>query len=435
MVKIRTIFRWWLILVILYATGILGSFNMNITLLSYFMDISPILMYAIIRFTPRLFKHIIRYAKRLDKFLFLYLGFWCAEIVYTLVVYNGQFSINPILLIRKNLYWLNILMVYPVLYIFEQDGGMKRFLNNILVISVMGNLQRFIAWLAYSRGTVIFPSIIKDGLSIRNGVFYRLGGCSLHYLGYDLSICNYAKEKKYKNLYLILTILFFLYQVIIGQSRAGIICYIVIACYAAYYLLTQKYEKYRRQYKIAIIVIIALSAAYLLFAGYLHSFVGSFSSMADSFTAGSTTNRLYAIDYYWSLMKEKPLFGIGFIYDDSDVIGAMARYLRGYGTGVAYLEDLGFMGQFFQVGILGSLVLFFIIKRMYSNARSVGKHNQFDGTVLTLLFIHVLLMGITTFSLFLKSLFYLVPLYLAISEFLYDKDVRKNEIYNYNNGI
>lgn len=436
MIKIRTLFRWWLILVILYATGILASFNINSTMLTYFVDVSPILMYAIIRFTPSLFKRIIRYVQRLDKFIFLYLGFWCIEIVYTLVVYNGQFAISPILLIRKNLYWLNILMVYPVLYVFEQDGSMKRFLNNILVISVMGNFQRFIAWLAYSTsGSVLFSSIIKEGLAIRNGAFYRLGGCTLHYLGYDLSICNYAKEKKHKNFYLVLAILFFLYQVIIGQSRAGTIGYIVVACYAAYYLLAQKHENYHREYKMAIIGVIALSVAYLLFSGYLQSFIGSFSPTADSFTAGSTTNRLYAIDYYWSLVKEKPLLGLGFIYDDSDTTGMMARYLRGYGIGVAYLEDLGLMGQFFQVGILGSFVLFSIIKRMYSNARSVAKYDQFDGAVLTLIFIHVLLMGITTFSIFLKSLFYLVPLYLAISEFLYDKDVRENEVYNYNNSI
>lgn len=392
-------------------------------------------MFTVVRFVPRLFSVIHRYARRLDKYIFLYIMFWCAEILYTLFIYRGQFVIDPIMLMRKNLYWLDVLMIYPVLYVFEQDGGMNRFLNNIIVISVIGNFQRFIAWFAYSRGIIIFPSIIGEGLSIRNGAVYRLGGCTIHSLGFDLSIYNYAKGGRHRKIYFVIAVLFFIYQVIIGQSRASIICYCVVTCYAAYYLLSQRYDEYRKQYKIAIIGIIMFAMAYLLFTGYLQNFVSSFSPTADSFTAGSTTNRLYAINYYWSIAKKKPWLGLGFIYDDSDTVGAMAQYLRGYGIGIAYLEDLGILGQVFQTGIIGSFVLLSIFKRLYTNARKVVERNLFDGLTMIMLFIHVLLMGVTTFSIFLKTLFYLVPLHLAISEYLYDKDVTEYEIYNCNNGI
>ena len=435
MIRTSTLFRWWIILVILNATGILSAFNISNAFLTYFVDLSPLLMFIIIRFTPSLFVTIKKYATRLDRFIFVYIAFWCIEIVYTLFIYRTQFSIDPILIVRKNIYWLNILMTYPVLYVFEQDGRMEKLLKNIIGVSVLGNLQRFIAWLGYSKGLTIFPSIIKDGLTIRNGSIYRLGGCSLHSLGYDLSIYSYAKGERHNNLYLLIAILFLLYQVVIGQSRAHIICYIVVACYAAYYLLTQKYGIYRRQYKIAMIGIIVIAASYLLFTGYLQSFFGSFSTTAEGYYSGSTTNRLYAMEYYWSLMKSKPWLGLGFIYDDSDTVGIMARYLRGGGIGTAYLEDLGFFGQFFQVGILGTLVLLSIFKRLYVNARNVAKYNSFDGATLSMIFIHIILMCFTTLSIFLKSLFYLVPLYIAISEYLYDKDVTENEIYNCNDGI
>lgn len=436
MVRISIIFKLWIMLVLLDATGILSAFNINGSFFTYFIDLSPLMMFVIIRCVPRLFKSIKRYARRLDKFLFLYIVFWCVEIVYTLFIYQGQFSISPVMLVRKNLYWLDVLMVYAVLYVFEHDGGIDGFLNNIIVVAAISNLQRFIAWFGYSNGITIFPAIIKDGLSIRNGSVYRLGGSSLLSLGYDLCIYNYARRGRRKNIYLIIGVLFFMYQVIIGQSRAHIIGFAVVTCYGAYFLLTQKFKKYYKQYKVAILIVIFTTIAYLFFTGYLQSFVGSFSTTADSYTAGSTANRLYAINYYWSLTKEKIWLGLGFIYDDSDTVGVMFRYLRGNGIGgVAYLEDLGFLGQFFQVGILGSLVLLSIIKRLYTNARTITKYNSLQGVTMTMVFIHVLLMTITTFSIFLKTLFYLVSLYLAISEYFYDKDVREHEVYNCDYGI
>lgn len=436
MVRISAIFKLWIMLVLLDATGVLSAFNINSSLFTYFIDLSPLMMFVIVRFVPSLFEGIKHYTRRLDKFIFLYIGFWCVEIIYTLFIYRGQFSISPVMLVRKNLYWLDVLMVYALLYIFEQDGGIDAFLNNIIVIAVINNLQRFAAWFGFTNGITIFPSIIKDGLSIRNGSVYRLGGSSITSLAYDLSIYNHARSERRKKVYLIIAVLFFIYQAVIGQSRAHIIGFAVVACFGGYFLLTQRYEQYHKQYKVAMLIIIFSAIAYLLFNGYLQNFVGSFSTTADSYTAGSTINRLYAVEYYWSLMKEKIWLGLGFIYDDSDTVGVMFRYLRGNGMGgVAYLEDLGFLGQFFQVGILGSLVLLSIFKRLYTNARTIAKYNSLNGAAMTMIFIHVIINSVTTLSIFLKNLFYLVPLYLAISEYFYDKDVSEYELYNCDDSI
>lgn len=427
MVKISTLFKLWLILILISQTGILSSFGIENSLLTYFLALSPLMMFCIIRFSNEMYDRIVKYAKRLDKFLFAYILFWGFEVIYTVVTYHNDLIINAVVLTRKNLYWLDILLVYPILYVFDVDRGIEKIVDWIIRIAVFGNAQRFISWLAYSKaGTVIFPTIIKEGLSnFRSGV-YRLGGCTLHSLGFDLAIYKYANENRKKRRYLVVIILFAAYQVIISQSRAHMICYAATLCVALYYFLSVCYSKNRGKFKIVFAGLLFLAFVILIFNGFLSSFFSSFSITAtDGGYAGSTINRLYAMDYYWDLFKSRPLFGLGFLYDDSDTVGSMVRLLRGAGISgkTAYLEDLGILGQIFQVGIIGSFFLFWIIIRLFKNARKTVKKDLFDGAVLNTIFVHFILMSCTTMSLFMKSLFYTVPFIMAISEYYYFKNV------------
>lgn len=431
MVKLSTIFLLWMSFCIFERTGILESFNIGNPLLIYFSALSPILMFVICRCVKRISRAIAPYIRRLERFLIVYVLFWVVQIFVTYFRYSSIFPMSFIMLVRKNLYWLDILMVYPICYILQADGTLRRFSNWIITIAFVGNLQRFVAWAAYSVGiSSVFPEIIGERLSNSRTGLYRLGGHTLHSLGYDLTLIRYAdRREKHRKIFFWTAVLFVLYQALIGQSRAHLLCYgitVIVFLYGAY---SDGFSKDRRYVRLILSISLFTLTGYLLLSGIISQFLGTFSMKSGTFYAGSTINRLSAMEYYLTLLKKNPLFGIGFLYDDSEQLGNMYSILRGtYITGrSAYLEDLGLMGQLFQNGIIGFAVLMFIFYIMYKDAKKVYRMNTGDGQRLWILFVHMFFMSITTISIFLKNLFYTVPMYLAIFEFYYINNTENRE--------
>lgn len=415
-IRIATLFRWWLILYALLETGVitgLGINNTYITLFNYFSPIAMFMTYIICG----LRKRISQYVKYISRFIVLFYVFLMCEYIYTCEIYSLSLIGNFWDTFTNYFYWTKLLLIYPIIYVFRYDGCIERLLYSFVNSIVLANAMRAVAWMGKSlAGISIFPALANSITGIRAGRF-RYGSCKMHTLAFDIAITK-ALERNKKIIWTIITLFFLIYQFYIANGRSQNICYILSALVCVYFS-TQWSSKNESRYKFLFALLMIIGIITLILSGFLGETYSSFFS-TESVEYGSTQNRLFAIEYYTSAIKNKQLFGMGLLYDDSGTKNVLYYILRNPSNGwnAAYYEDLGLLGQYFNYGIIGVVFFVAIMYRMYRISVRALKLKSVYGPMLITLFVHFITMTATSMSIFLPSNSLQLAIEMAVFEYI-----------------
>lgn len=415
-IKISTILRIWLLIYIGFNSNILQAFGIDMP--SYF-DVLTVIFFTFLALIPMIRKKVNRYTYIIDRLLIYYAIFLVIEALWTMQYYqlSGSYIYY---MIRCNLFLLYPFMVYPVLYIVVSDGYIERILNELLGIAVIGNGLRLISYFAYDKLGVsvftVYVDIFKS--AIRNGR-YRLGATMMHAIGFDVSLHRVAEYKKNQFLYAVLIAYFVFFQFYCSMGRTQEICYL-LTLFVFLYCIFPEGKKNSGKVRSVLLLGITLSFGYLIIGDFFPNLLSTFTS-ENSDKVGSTIARMYGLNYYWRLMKDHLLTGIGLLFDDSMLSGSLIRIMRGTSTAyseIAYFEDLGIIGQFFNYGILGMIFFLGLFFHWYLIVRKVKKsRNTYYYSMLLLLLVHGFAQTLTSMSLFQSNKMLQIPILMAIFEF------------------
>lgn len=116
--------------------------------------------------------------------------------------------------------------------------------------------------------------------------------------------------------------------------------------------------------------------------GLHHEIINSFSidpNINDA--ANSSIARVNAIAYFTGYFLDHPLFGMGWVRPVGDYLVSIA-----YGpTRTAFLDDLGFLGQVFRLGILGAMFYVILIIRLAYIHFKLPKTSKYKTMILGIL--------------------------------------------------
>lgn len=289
---------------------------------------------------------------------FFFVGAFCllAEIVYSMYCYSQTFM--EVLVCWEP--YIYLLLVGPLLYVFSSRKA-EKILYIIALITAVGILLRLVQAVAYNvNGLVIFPTLIEYGVSgIRNDNV-RLSMTSLAYVStvvlFYYVLCS-KKKKVYHWILLGTNLMAYLYM---AQSRV-MIAVIGITLIAMYWAKVK--PKNRQLWVLGILLVLCII---LGCTDYLSDYVSSFS-VDSEFGGGSTLTRLLAIEYYWNSPYRSPILGMGFINE-----GDYLRYLILHRTNTsmqAYYSDIGVLGLYFNLGLIGIALYAYFFARLFKALR------------------------------------------------------------------
>ena len=428
-IKLSTFIKALFCFFLLIECEILQSIGINIPYTDRISLLLTIMVGIYVRCSSRLYSRVSKYCKFLNPFMMAYCAFMIVEGLYSLVLYspNGISAISMIIVYR---YLFYPLWIYPLLYVIDTDGNWEGLLKIIFVIGVVDTGIKVISYLAYSTArVVIFPSIVEKFTSNIRNDRYRLGAGTFHTLAFNIALYYAAvlPKRKQRRKYFLIAALFCWYQLFISMGRTQIICYLITIIAYIYFVYCAN-SKYRTYYRFFLVVIATIAFGYALFSDFLGSYLSTLFTNDRNLSenAASTIARMYAIGYYWSIVKEHVLLGLGLLYNDGK---ELLMILRGYGSGyaeIAYTEDLGFLGQFFNYGFIGTLILgALLIRWMTTTIKAYKNGKRKQAALLIPLFVHGITQTFTSMSLFQANKFVYIPIYLVIFEYALFKSERQ----------
>ncbi len=142
------------------------------------------------------------------------------------------------------------------------------------------------------------------------------------------------------------------------------------------------FQRKKTSIKLFQYVIIIVFTGIFFGLGLHHEIINSFSidpTVNDA--AASSIARLNSIAYFTGFFLERPLLGMGWVRPVGDYLTSIA-----YGpTHTAYLDDLGFLGQVFRMGILGAMFYVLLIARFAYIYFRLPKSSKYKTLVLGIL--------------------------------------------------
>ena len=292
-------------------------------------------------------KHLIRY------FALLFLTIF-AITVYSIIKYPSQRVVD---ILATEAPFLQIIAVPIYLMIFEKDNGEEKLLKTLNFISFLWSLIIIIAAYSYKyTGSLLFDinTYMEDTVGYIGTRVYGLR-ISLGCIGNFSILYNFNRLYKSKTNGLSKTIIIFelVIQIValvtVQQTRAWTL--IVGICIIIQILLGNKSRNTRTLEALSVVAVML----FLYFSGMLGETVSQFENMRIQSEGVSTTNRMYAVQYYLSVFLSKPIFGNGITS-----LGSIIYYNVEHGPlGVAYYYDVGVIGLLGQTGLC-SIILYFI---------------------------------------------------------------------------
>ena len=175
-------------------------------------------------------------------------------------------------------------------------------------------------------------------------------------------------------------------------------------------------------------VLLIIAFIIFLIYGYADVLIESFSSKGEM--AGSTLARIGAIDYFSSIFRENPIFGMGFVRPRN----AYLRRIWSGPRGIYYFSDLGAYGHLLQYGLIGSILYILPLGRMIYIAIKLYRQKRSEGVwalgAMAYIVVSQISLNYTEYMRGLGSVAYwavLETLYRG-KEFSFSKDVSKKDI-------
>lgn len=364
-VKISTLVRWYLVFLIAMNLSltkilyqVLGVFasTYHIVMLS---GVSAVILALYCLCNKRVHWMISPYIKYVNIICAALTFIIFVQIIYTNLTYNVSF--------RNFSYtfytYMYLYLVYPIIFVFVTDKkAFNKMMKAILVCTVLGLLLRWgVSVVSNTTGVVLIPSLPTECASenwIRNGRLRINSPCFIvSIIPIAMYVLTTTKEISKKILCYFAIAFSIFYVVMVHQSRSFLI-YLVWILFISYIVRQRKFTK-----KMGAILVTLIAFCLLLNTQYAQNLIASFSSISE--LSGSTMARITSIEYYFGILKEHPIMGLGALWNGYE---GKLRYLRG-SFGYAYLEDLGFLGGLFRFGLLGLALYILIFARMINRVR------------------------------------------------------------------
>lgn len=333
-----------------------------------------------------------------------------------IVVTSLEFGSSVGQVFNNSRYYWCLLFVPAVLYLlnaYEAEDILDLIYKIVIVIQIL----RLIAWAANVFGGIsLFPGFINEHSDewIRNGR-RRMMDTSL--VGFELSyaltkVLHSTKfSKRLANILVIVLCCYFANAV--TASRAMLISMLITV--AVSYFWSQKMRGTLS--KIGGFTVGVCIVFVFLSSEYVATLVDSFTENSKHFS--STVVRLEAFDYYTSVLRDRLICGIGF----SDGLSAESTILNHGQSGAYYLSDLGLYNVIIKFGLLGAVLLLFIVT--YGIKAIKAESNSTYGTLLVALGTYLLTTGLMSNGALDTQRIFSVPIIVAIfihfSENKYDE--------------
>ena len=355
-IRIRRDFEFWVKVFCYFWIIADGIFFYVLPFYKYSKSMPPRAVMALIPYAIFLYMLLIRRHKEkvIDKYKFV-TGYIFVSIVisiiiisYSILTYNQSF--RAVFLAGHN--YFSLIGVAAYLFLFETDE--KEFDGMVRMVAIFGAINTLIVLFCALSSDFGIPLIFQGFTSIgfRDG-HTRAAYRTMSYYSFIYYFTNVLKKdckaRMAKIAYLCIGFFGMVYvvntRIVIISMAVALACILVLNT-------ERKAVKYLSYFFIVILVI------YAIFSNQIDSVFSSFS--VDSELGGSTLARLIAIDYFSTYTRANPLIGMGIVYPSTPEL----KLIFSGPTGTSYFDDLGIMGGFFRIGILGLIVIIIPLLRM-----------------------------------------------------------------------
>lgn len=314
-----------------------------------------------------------------------------------------------------------VLLAYPLIYIFVRDKEVFKFLNIILMLVIFMMMIRFTSWFLYNySGKIVFPRLLfQYDVWIRDG-FQRMETGGLFGIALILSSVQALTSRK-KWLYYSLVAFCIFFVAIVTRVRFQFMLSVFV--FMVVYLSNQIF--FRKSPLKKLLIYLGIFFVLLFLGQWIISFL-EYTLFSNKYAA-STSVRLEGINHYWKLMLNRhSILGLGFMnpsYPNVEVLMMRNPW------SIYYLDDLGLLGTFFQMGIFVLITHGYLFyKAINITIRSFKNANEQDFLLLLGLTIYIIISNILLNTFDIQRLFDL-PFYLAIISY-YDGRLANNNLKN-----
>lgn len=312
---------------------------------------------------------------RIKGFILYALSVICFISLLSMILYNE--SIIDVFTV--NYYYLIMLLFFPIVRFFDNDNGVEKIANTIIVLSLLYCTVCNIQELIYLHsGKLILPGLYEDNYSFRDGGLRLTSNC-LNQFAF-IFICSKLwtskhKEKKYLwfcALYEVFT------QLYSYHTRTSQIIYVFILCFS--YFISKRSNKLLR-----LLIIISVSAIAIQFFD-IGAFVETFSINSVKGTGLSTLNRIGAVTFFLKRFIHNPLIGNGFIRESNiEFLSILHGGSTSYGISTYYYSDVGMVGLLAETGLLGLslylIMIVFMIKKAFYIYNIKAIYTNYEATL------------------------------------------------------
>ena len=349
---------------------------------------------------------ILKYAGRfVNTFVVVVILLTFLEAVYTCYYTDKDFlyCFNQIVI------YFSVILIYPLMYVLYSKC--ENNLRHILVVCelIMLGYCSYIAWIFNTTKNVVNENFIPLKEWVRNGSI-RIGSIPLMWFALliEVTFLFICKSKIKKSIHLLISAVVVWFIFTINQSRAYEM--VVLIMFGAMYFF------YTRQPKKKIIKSMLVFLLLLIIVA-----TGVFDRLILSISEGQEEQNMY--------VRIRFLLGI-----NSVITKLPLGYLLGCGAGSTVdihgftynFIDIGFLGDFFNFGIISIVIYGLIIVRLFNNIKYTKRinSNYFIFNIGAFAFI---LSGMIGFSVLPISRFIVVPFLIAYTEYS-----RKSENFDLN---
>jgi hypothetical protein len=292
-------------------------------------------------------------------------------------IINGQ----PITLAYHASKFMMIYLLYFPLTIFIQRYGVGYAIKTIHIIGTFLAgaflLQKFL----YPRVIIFHVMYMERFDSVR---FFT--GMSIVIFASFISLSYFltSKRRKIKYLYLVSFIIEVSHLLFVAQTRSLTIVLVIV--YTVIILFYSQKKITRKIVSTSLILLIGVA----IFGSFINDVIESIITELEYYRAGVGTLyvRKLELEFILSNIRESLLFGLGFysghFSKTPEIIGTAYNY---------YLSDIGIFGYIFYMGILGLLLTFKYIVKLFKKSFLAFKTCKTIGCILILFNLYICLIS------------------------------------------
>lgn len=275
---------------------------------------------------------------------------------------NTVFQFNqPLILAILRYKYIIVLMLYFPMYIMIVQVGLEKFKKLLVVLSAI--LSFF-----YIVQSFLYPSVIILNVNYadRFGVTRFYDGAFFITVGFFLTI-SYIYKGNLK--YYIPLLLQLSYLVFVAQTRSAIIPIILIIIIII--ISKVSIRNVSRNLKLIAIFVFGM----LALSPYISDVFESINNDLNR-TEGSAYIRVMAQEYMVQKIEENPFLGVGLYHNDFQEGKVIDGSIYSF-----YAEDVGIIGFIFQYGLMGLIVLIWMLFRFLKISYLLFKINRADSVL------------------------------------------------------